>query len=52
MIIDKDVRQWCTDSQTIEEIKKYYQASEYGSYIVDPHTAVGLTAQARSAKKA
>jgi threonine synthase len=37
--------------QTIEQIQQYYTRKEFGSYVVDPHTAVGLAAQARSAKK-
>ena len=39
-------------SQTVSEIQKYYKREEFGSYVVDPHTAVGLAAQARSQKKA
>ncbi len=38
--------------QTLEEIRRYYTRKEFGSYVVDPHTAVGIVAQARSAKKA
>ncbi|KAK4689974.1 threonine synthase, partial [Tremellales sp. Uapishka_1] len=42
-----------SDQQTLEEIQKYYEnKNEFGSYVVDPHTAVGLAAQARAAKKA
>lgn len=40
------------DSQTVSEIQRYYKREEFGSYVVDPHTAVGLAAQARSQKKA
>lgn len=38
--------------QTLEQIQKYYKREKYGPYVVDPHTAVGLTTQERSAKKA
>ncbi|KAL7422182.1 threonine synthase [Cryptotrichosporon argae] len=42
-----------SDEQTLDEIRKYYSLSKpYGPYVVDPHTAVGLATQARSAKKA
>ncbi|KAE8538141.1 threonine synthase [Cryptococcus gattii VGV] len=41
-----------SDGQTLEQIQKYYKREKYGPYVVDPHTAVGLTAQERSAKKA
>lgn len=34
------------------EIQKYYKREEFGSYVVDPHTAVGLAAQERSKSKA
>ncbi|KAK8869989.1 threonine synthase [Kwoniella newhampshirensis] len=40
-----------SDNQTLEEIRKYYKLEKYGPYVVDPHTAVGLAAQERSAKK-
>ncbi|WVQ71413.1 threonine synthase [Cryptococcus sp. DSM 104548] len=41
-----------SDEQTLSEIRKYYQLPQYGPYVVDPHTAVGLAAQERAAKKA
>ncbi|WVQ78081.1 threonine synthase [Cryptococcus sp. DSM 104549] len=41
-----------SDDETLEEVRKYYNLEKYGPYVVDPHTAVGLAAQARSAKKA
>ncbi|WWC69669.1 threonine synthase [Kwoniella pini CBS 10737] len=41
-----------SDEQTLEEIKKYYKLPQYGPYVVDPHTAVGLAATERSQKKA
>nr|ODN93857.1 threonine synthase [Cryptococcus depauperatus CBS 7841] len=41
-----------SDDQTLEQIRKYYNLDRYGPYVVDPHTAVGLTAQERSANKA
>ncbi|ORY25744.1 threonine synthase [Naematelia encephala] len=41
-----------SDEQTLEEIRKYFELEKYGPYVVDPHTAVGLAAQARAAKKA
>jgi threonine synthase len=38
--------------QTIETIKKYFKSKpEYGSYVADPHTAVGLTVANRIAAK-
>jgi threonine synthase len=37
------------DGQTLDEVKRYYSRED--SYVVDPHTAVGLVAQTRSAKK-
>ncbi|WVQ70330.1 threonine synthase [Kwoniella botswanensis] len=40
-----------SDDQTLEEIRKYYKRQEYGPYVVDPHTAVGLAATERSQKK-
>ncbi|EIW69490.1 hypothetical protein TREMEDRAFT_39077 [Tremella mesenterica DSM 1558] len=41
-----------SDEETLEEIAKYYEKKDFGSYVVDPHTAVGLAAQSRSMKKA
>ncbi|WRT66917.1 threonine synthase [Kwoniella shivajii] len=41
-----------SDDQTLAEIRKYYKLSQYGPYVVDPHTAVGLAATERSQKKA
>ncbi|WWD15735.1 threonine synthase [Kwoniella shandongensis] len=41
-----------SDDETLQEIRKYYKLEQYGPYVVDPHTAVGLAAQERSAKKA
>ncbi|CAD6577702.1 MAG: threonine synthase [Tremellales sp. Tagirdzhanova-0007] len=41
-----------SDQQTLDEIRRFYSRKEFGSYVVDPHTAVGLAAQKRSAKKA
>jgi threonine synthase len=38
-----------THEQTLDEVKRYYDRED--AYVVDPHTAVGLTAQARAAKK-
>ena len=40
-----------SDKQTLEQIQRYYKAEEYGPYVVDPHTAVGLAAQERSSQK-
>lgn len=41
---------WLTGAnQTLEQIQKSYKANgKYGSYVVDPHTAVGLAACARA----
>ena len=37
-----------SDEQTLKQIQKSYEAAdEFGSYVVDPHTAVGLAAAAR-----
>lgn len=42
-----------SDEETLAEIKKYYNKDDkFGSYVVDPHTAVGLASQERAAKKA
>lgn len=41
-----------SDKDTVAEIQKYYKREEFGSYVVDPHTAVGLAAQERSKSKA
>ena len=38
--------------KTLEEIRKYYERKDFGAYVVDPHTAVGLAAQERSKVKA
>ncbi|WVR05001.1 threonine synthase [Kwoniella sp. DSM 27419] len=40
-----------SDEETLAEIRKYYKLEKYGPYVVDPHTAVGLAAQERSARK-
>lgn len=40
-----------SDQETAETIKKYFtKQDEYGSYVADPHTAVGLTVANRIAK--
>ncbi|BGP17959.1 hypothetical protein JCM10213_003966 [Rhodosporidiobolus nylandii] len=40
-----------SDEQTSETIKKYFtKKDEYGSYVADPHTAVGLSVANRVAK--
>ncbi|GAA5856044.1 hypothetical protein JCM8547_002953 [Rhodosporidiobolus lusitaniae] len=40
-----------SDEQTTETIKKYYTKKDaYGSYVADPHTAVGLSVANRVAK--
>jgi len=41
-----------SDEETLEEVRRFYKLEKYGPYVVDPHTAVGLAAQSRSAKKA
>ena len=42
-----------SDQETLDEIQKYYSRSgEFGPYVVDPHTAVGLVAQSRGCRKA
>ncbi|KAL7340712.1 tryptophan synthase beta subunit-like PLP-dependent enzyme [Rhodotorula toruloides] len=41
-----------SDDETSETIRKYYaKKDEYGSYVVDPHTAVGLSVANRVAKE-
>lgn len=41
-----------SDVETTETIRKFYEnADEYGSYVADPHTAVGLAVAERVAKK-
>jgi hypothetical protein len=37
--------------KTMETIRDYYKGKAFGSYVVDPHTAVGLTAGCRIAHK-
>jgi threonine synthase len=40
-----------SDEETSETIRKYYtKKDEYGSYVVDPHTAVGLAVANKVAK--
>ncbi|GAA6019376.1 hypothetical protein JCM10207_001277 [Rhodosporidiobolus poonsookiae] len=40
-----------SDEQTTETIRKYYEKKDsYGSYVADPHTAVGLSVANRVAK--
>ncbi|BGP01622.1 threonine synthase [Rhodotorula toruloides] len=41
-----------SDDETSQTIRKYYaKKDEYGSYVVDPHTAVGLSVANRVAKE-
>ncbi|EHL00917.1 putative Threonine synthase [Glarea lozoyensis 74030] len=37
-----------SDSQTVETIKEFYTAGPKGSYILDPHSAIGVAASKRS----
>lgn len=45
---------WLTALQTVQQIRKFYSRdeSEFGPYVVDPHTAVGLAATERVIKTA
>jgi threonine synthase len=40
-----------SDSQTVETIKEFYSSGPKGSYILDPHSAIGVAASQRSIKR-
>jgi threonine synthase len=40
-----------SDPQTVETIKQFYSASPSDSYILDPHSAIGVAASLRSIKR-